>query len=92
MALASDGPARRKLGLVDTATEYGETCWQPTRTSHRPQRGIRSSGKSIKMVDHAQGWQGVQTLRSWLAGRREAVAAHHLSNCSEVRRGADGGG
>jgi hypothetical protein len=25
-------------------------------------RGIRSSGKPIKMVDYAQGWQGVETL------------------------------
>jgi hypothetical protein len=30
----------------------------PREPTPRDQRGIRSSGKSIKMVDHAQGWQG----------------------------------
>ena len=34
-------------------------CGRSTELSRR-QRGIRSSGKSMKMVDHAQGWQGLQ--------------------------------
>src|SRR5207244_8198535 len=29
----------------------------PTSPAERPQRGIRSSGKPIKMVEYAQGWQ-----------------------------------
>jgi hypothetical protein len=35
-------------------TVYGR--W-PIRSAPWSQRGIRSSGKPIKMVDHAQGWQ-----------------------------------
>ena len=30
---------------------------RPTRPNRAAQRGIRSSGNLIKMVDHAQGWQ-----------------------------------
>ena len=42
-----------------------------TRGLTRDQRGIRSSGKPIKMVDHAQGWQGKGGYdRTWAISSR----------------------
>jgi hypothetical protein len=38
-------------------------AWKEHSRDGRHLRGIRSSGKLIKMVDHAQGWQGVEQVR-----------------------------
>ena len=56
-------------------TAFGLIC----RRDYGATRGIRSSGKLIKMVDHAQGRQGLQRGSDGLAvpeQSRQAVKGH----------------
>ena len=50
----------RDRALADLGLPAGGRC---RRRLTDDQRGIRSSGKPIKIVEYAQGWQGVESGR-----------------------------
>lgn len=77
--------------LTATARSPSRPCFRDRRGGlvviERPQRGIRSSGKLIKVVGYAQAWQGLLPLGSASLGRHTARMMRSAICATLVGRG-----